>query len=182
MNDESAFAESRDATTWLAWLMAAVLFALTFAVFSRVLVGEFLMWDDNVQLLDNPRLGGLSMQRLIWAFTDFETASRYIPLTLLGWVFTFQIWSRNPFGYHLGNLLLHCGSVAVSLAVIAAMLRAAGQSAKHKAQKPRRPPSTDDHHPTTAWSYPTDAQSVQEGFGRFRGRRCTACVTNRPEC
>jgi tetratricopeptide (TPR) repeat protein len=94
---------SRRAEGWL----ALALFVLVFVVFHRVLKAGFLFWDDNVLLTENPHFGGLNFQRLKWMFTDFDFVWRYMPLTWLGWCLTYDLFGLNPFGYHLGNLVLH---------------------------------------------------------------------------
>ena len=91
-------------------IIGTLLFALTFVIFSRVLGADFVRWDDPAIISENPHLGGLSWPRIAWAFTDFESMARYVPLTLLGWSLTYDFCKLDPTGYHLGNLLLHCGN------------------------------------------------------------------------
>lgn len=122
---------------WAPVIIAVVLFATTFLVYMRSLKADFVMWDDNVQLVDNQQLGGFSAARVVWAFTDVKTAARYIPLTLLGWIATYQFWERDPFGYHLGNNLLQCGSIVLAFFVLGSLLRRFGRSsAKLKDEDP----------------------------------------------
>jgi tetratricopeptide (TPR) repeat protein len=83
------------------------LFAITFVVFHSTLSAGFLFWDDNLLITENPHFGGLTLRRLAWMFTDFQFVWRYVPLSWLGWFLTFNLFGLNPFGYHLGNLILH---------------------------------------------------------------------------
>lgn len=80
---------------------------IVLAVFSEVLVADFVMWDDDIIIYKNEGIGKLSLERVLWAFTDVESMMRYNPLTLLSWCATYHFWELNPFGYHLVNWLLH---------------------------------------------------------------------------
>src|SRR5881394_2686175 len=116
---------------WIIASISALLFAITLAVFWRVLDAEFVRWDDNVSIFENKNLGGLSPHRLLWAFTDVETTMRYVPLSLLSWIITYQFCELQPLGYHLGNLLFHGANVAMAFVVMLKLL----------APSPERPPT-----------------------------------------
>ena len=59
-----------------------VVLAITAAVFLPSLFGEFLAYDDELLLLDNPTVHGLSVSNITEAFTTYDP-ELYIPLTLL---------------------------------------------------------------------------------------------------
>jgi len=91
-------------------LIAASLIALiTFAVFSSALTADFVMWDDNWLIYQNPKLGILNLQNL-WSILTDETASSsfYTPLGGLRLLIIYTFCGLNPFGYHLYTLLFHC--------------------------------------------------------------------------
>ena len=96
--------------------------AVTLACFAPVLGADFVAWDDGISIFKNPNLGGLSMERLRWAFTDVDSTMRYIPLTLLSWSLTYDLWGLSPFGYHLGNWVLHGLSAALVFLVVRKLL------------------------------------------------------------
>ncbi|NPU85334.1 MAG: tetratricopeptide repeat protein [Syntrophaceae bacterium] len=87
--------------------IAAIITTVVCAVFSEVLTAQFVMWDDDLIIYKNPKLGPLSINLIFSAFTDVDTMMRYNPLTLIGWSITYQYFGLNPFGYHMGNWLLH---------------------------------------------------------------------------
>jgi len=93
-------------------LAALAVAALTFATFARSLQAGFVYWDDNI-VYENPHIRGLDPQRIAWMFTDIQYLWRYMPLTWLGWATTYEIFGLNPFGYHLGNVLLQCANAAM---------------------------------------------------------------------
>ena len=93
--------------------MSMVVGVITLVTFFRVLSADFVMWDDNISIYNNPKLGGISIERLRWIFTDVDSTMRYLPLTLLSWSITYHFWGLNPFWYHLGNWLLHGMSAAL---------------------------------------------------------------------
>ena len=86
--------------------------ALTAAVYTPVFSSQFTNWDDNRHLT---RLN--AVQELTWGnvqkiFTSTINFT-YIPLTLLSFAVEHHFFKLNPFVYHLDNLLLHLGVVAL---------------------------------------------------------------------
>src|SRR5712691_5645061 len=100
------------------WIAGAVLFGLTFAVFSRVLQAEFVEWDDDISVARNAQVQGLDWQRLRWMFTDTSYAMRYKPLTWLSYALIYQFGGLKPFNYHLVNLLFHSLNAVMAFVVI----------------------------------------------------------------
>jgi len=109
------------------WLTSLVLFLATFAVFSRVLFADFVQWDDDISVYQNSHIQGLDWARLCWMFGDTSYALRYKPLTWLTYALIYQVGGLKPFGYHLANLLLHCGNTVLVFLVIRRLLAAAAQ-------------------------------------------------------
>ena len=91
------------------WEIGLLLLLLvgTVAVFSRALRADFVQWDDDTLLYQNPHLTGLNAATVKWAFTAFDYVVRYQPLTWLSWAAIDQLFGRNPLGYHLTSLALH---------------------------------------------------------------------------
>ncbi len=84
----------------------------TAAVFSPVLLNEFVRWDDHVVLLNNPHYRGLGWRHIRWMFTNL-LLGHYTPLTWLSFGLDYTFWGMNPTGYHLTSLLLHAATAAV---------------------------------------------------------------------
>jgi hypothetical protein len=100
------------------WLAITGLIAVVGLTFWRVLEGEFIGLDDGNNIFLNQQLGGLNWSRLTWAFGDFGSARRYMPLGWLGFSAVFSWQGLAPLGYHAASLGWHLlGTVALFLGV-----------------------------------------------------------------
>ncbi len=62
--------------------MVAVLVILTTGVFGQLGTHEFVRYDDNLYVTDNPRVQpGLTWPGFVWAFTSRDYAANYHPVT-----------------------------------------------------------------------------------------------------
>jgi protein O-mannosyl-transferase len=75
-------------------------------VFRPALGGQFLAWDDNTTLTGNLAYRGLGPSHLGWMATT-TLMGHYMPLTWLSFALTYVTAGMDPWGYHLGSLLLH---------------------------------------------------------------------------
>jgi hypothetical protein len=87
-------------------VVGALLVVAVVAAFAPVLSADFVQWDDDENFLLNPHYRGLGLPQLAWMFTSF-TVGHYTPVAWLTFGADYRLWGMNPFGYHLGNLLLH---------------------------------------------------------------------------
>ena len=88
-------------------LLATVLLAAaTFIVYSRVLNNDFVGWDDDSYVLNNPYIASLAPGSLVRMFSGFYFTS-YTPLALVSHAIDFALWGLDPRGHHLTNLLVH---------------------------------------------------------------------------
>jgi hypothetical protein len=107
--------------------LGALLAASTILVYAGLAHHEFVNFDDNVFIYENPYLRlGLGIDGLRWASTTFYAAN-WLPLTWLSLLLDHSLWGTEPRGYHLTNLALHTGS---TLLLFAALLRMTGQAAR----------------------------------------------------
>lgn len=86
------------------WLLAAVLLFSTMVLW-RTLDGDFVNWDDDIYVTENPLLENLS-SNLKTYFTQ-PIASNYHPLTILSLAIDYQLVGMNPWWYHVVNLVFH---------------------------------------------------------------------------
>ena len=106
------------------------LFWVTFIVFARVLGNDFVSFDDDQSVYQNPHVQGLDWARLGWMFSDAAHAVRYKPLTWLSYGIIYEFSGLNPFGYHLASLLFHCLNAVLMFLVIRRLLALAGSLGK----------------------------------------------------
>jgi protein O-mannosyl-transferase len=105
------------------WLAAGIVSVITLAVFWPVLSADFVMWDDDLFIYENPTIGGLTIDHLRQILTNVTVSSTwYTPLTGLRWCITYQFCQLNPLGYHLGNLLLHVADAVLVFYVLRTLL------------------------------------------------------------
>jgi Flp pilus assembly protein TadD len=102
--------------------VAIVVAAITLAVFIHVLSADFVMWDDDIIIYNNPIIRDLSIAGLGKIFTDVDSNMRYNPLILLGLSITYHFFKLNPFWYHLGNWLMHGLNTALVFLVLRKLL------------------------------------------------------------
>jgi protein O-mannosyl-transferase len=109
---------------WSRWLVPLPIAVLTCAVFFPALRNDFVNWDDDKILIDNPYYRGLGWDQLKWMFTTFHMG-HYQPLSWLSFAMDYLLWGMDPFGYHLTNLLLHAANSVLFYFVSRRLLGAA---------------------------------------------------------
>ena len=106
------------------WRVPAVclfLAAITFVVFGQTRHFEFLNFDDNVYVYENPAvMHGLSLKGVGWAFTHI-VESNWHPLTMLSHMLDCQWHGLKAGEHHLTNVLLHTASVILLFLVLRRM-------------------------------------------------------------
>ncbi len=87
-------------------IFIGLILALTFLIYSPAMYHEFVNLDDAAHVSENPQVRSLSPQNIKRIFSS--TVQRtYIPLTTFSFALEYQIVGKNPFFYHLNNILLH---------------------------------------------------------------------------
>lgn len=109
--------------TWLFLL----LILLVGAVFYPVLRGEFLHWDDDINISQNPNLDGSFWQVAKWSLTDTTYLKRYQPLCWLTWAAIKRCFGLDPFYFHLAVLLFHALNSGLVFLLIRRLLLLAAQ-------------------------------------------------------
>jgi protein O-mannosyl-transferase len=102
-----------------ATLAVCVLLLLAIAlVFGQTVHHDFVNYDDDVYVTDNPHLShGVTARGVAWAFTDSH-ASNWHPLTWLSHMMDVQLYGvAHPAGHHLTSVLLH-GATAILLFLV----------------------------------------------------------------
>ena len=100
-----------------------ILVVLCVGIYGQTLGFDFVLYDDDAYLLENPRIrAGLTLDNLRWALTT-GAMSNWHPLTWVSFLIDVELYGLNPSGFHLTNLLLHSLN---SLVLYAFLLSATG--------------------------------------------------------
>jgi len=108
--------------TLLRRLLPVVVVALSILAFLPALGGEFVNWDDQANFVTNDGYRGLGWAQLKWMWTG-TLLGHYIPLTWMTLGLNYVLGGMNPWGYHLGNLLLHAANALVFYFLALRLLR-----------------------------------------------------------
>jgi tetratricopeptide (TPR) repeat protein len=105
-----------------------LLFIATLAVYWQVGNYEFVNFDDDKYITDNPHVQkGLTRDSVIWAFTATHV-SNWHPLTWLSHMLDFQLYGLNPSGHHLTNVFFHLVNTLLLFLVLKLMTGALWRS------------------------------------------------------
>ncbi|MBU3931044.1 MAG: glycosyltransferase family 39 protein, partial [Proteobacteria bacterium] len=119
----SSFAVSRGAVICLALAL------MTVAAYWQVTTFDFVSYDDDRYVLQNPHVNtGLKPENIAWAFKSMHT-SNWHPLTWLSLMLDAQLFGLHAGGYHVVNLLFHIFNTLLIYMVLNAMTGASWRSA-----------------------------------------------------
>ncbi len=101
---------------------------ITLALYLPALSHDFIQYDDQQYVTENPRVqAGLTMAGLRWAF-GFHAANWH-PLAWLSHMLDCQVYGARAGGHHLTNMLLHVGSTMLLFLVLNRMTKTLWRSA-----------------------------------------------------
>ena len=102
---------------------------LTFIVYLPVRNNDFVRYDDNIYVTDNPEVqSGLSWQGIEWTFTTGRGANWH-PLTWLSLMLDCELFGVKPGPMHIVNVLFHVANTILLFLVLARMTKGVWQSA-----------------------------------------------------
>lgn len=113
------------ASSWLperrTLLSCVLLIFVALASYSRITHNEFLNYDDDRYITDNPHVkAGLTWATVKWAFTTYDEAN-WAPLSWLSHALDCEIFGLNPAGHHLVNVSLHALSAVLLFLLLKGM-------------------------------------------------------------
>ncbi len=68
---------------------------------------EFLNWDDQEYVVNNPLIKDLSFTGIKNIFKLNQVVATYSPVILISWAIDYSIFGLNPAMFHLANIILH---------------------------------------------------------------------------
>ena len=105
------------------------LVAAIWVVFGQTLGYEFVNYDDDQYVYENPQvIHGLNLKGIEWAFTHSVNANWH-PLTVMSHMLDCQFYGLHAGGHHLTNLLLHAATAILLFLVLREMTGALWRSA-----------------------------------------------------
>jgi len=112
------------------WSIAAILL-LTLIVYGNSLNNDFTNWDDPGLVIDNTAITSLSLENILNVFTP-RAGYTYQPVRVLSYAIDYHFWQLDPFGYHLGNTLLHLLAAVILYFLLATILEQMGEQSPGK--------------------------------------------------
>ncbi len=101
-----------------AWVICGLLLLAVATVFGQTIQYGFTNYDDDVYVYDNPQVQhGLTVEGIGWALTTGH-GNNWHPLTWLSLMLDGQLYGRQPWGYHLTNVLLHAATTILLFLVL----------------------------------------------------------------
>ena len=101
-----------------AFLVCFLLVLMTLAAFWPVRHCEFVAYDDQEYVTENPHVrDGLTREGIAWAFRSAQFANWH-PLTWLSHMLDCQLYGLKPQGHHVTNLILHLANTLLLFLVL----------------------------------------------------------------
>src|SRR5437588_1042709 len=95
-----------------------ILAGLTWIVFAQTLGHDFIAYDDQTYVYDNPRItAGITVGGVVAAFAESH-ARNWHPLTTISHMLDCQLFGLDPAGHHLVNVLLHTAAVLLLFSLL----------------------------------------------------------------
>jgi tetratricopeptide (TPR) repeat protein len=109
---------------WKVAGICASLVILVFSVFGQTLRFDFINYDDNLTVYENPVIArGLTLPGIVMVFTQGQSAANpqgdyWHPLTWMVHMLDCQLFGMWSGGHHLTNVILHSASVVLLFLVL----------------------------------------------------------------
>lgn len=111
-----------------------ILLLISFVVYFNALHGDF-VYDDKFQIVNNPWIRSVENMPVIFSksvssFQPGDIVSNYYrPLMHVVYMLNYHLFGLKPWGFHLVNILFHCGASILVFLVIRMLLTGYGNSA-----------------------------------------------------
>jgi len=108
-------------------LATFALIAVTLLVYAQALPNAF-VWDDEEQVVNNPVIQDMQNIPAVITGSTFSTGGGglsgtfYRPIVTISYLFNYQFWGVNPWGYHLFQILLHAATALLLFWILRRLL------------------------------------------------------------
>lgn len=86
---------------------ATLCLAVTFIVMAPNMDNDWVNWDDDSFVIENPLVNQVSIDNIKETFSSIDENGGYTPLTTLSWSIDFSIDGYNPHTFHTTNVIIH---------------------------------------------------------------------------
>ena len=117
------------------YYLAGSVALITFLVYLTALRNDFVNWDDDIYVYENPYIRSLTPAFFKWAFLNFH-ASYWSPLTWISHALDYAVWGLNPLGHHLTNNILHAANTFLVVFLVIRLLEAWKGKTTHSGLSP----------------------------------------------
>jgi len=106
----------------MTFAVCLVLALAVWAVFGQTLRDEFINYDDDVYVYNNPAIRqGFSLPGVVSIFTHINGAGEWLPVTALSRMLDCQLYGLHPGGHHLTNVVLQALTAILLFLALRAM-------------------------------------------------------------
>ncbi len=105
------------------FLIYAVLALVTIIAFEQIRFHEFVWYDDDTYIIENPHVnGGITFKSFVWAFTTLHDNRGYWhPMTWLSHMLDCELFGLNAPYHHMVSLLFHIANTLLLFGVLKKM-------------------------------------------------------------
>ena len=122
--------QARQPSVWKILAVCLFLVVAVWAVFGQTLRYEFVNYDDDAIVYENPAVTrGLDVQEIVQVFTHDSGRDSWFPITDVSHMLDWQLYGPNAGGHHLTNVLLHTATVILLFLLLQRMTGAIWRSA-----------------------------------------------------
>jgi tetratricopeptide (TPR) repeat protein len=95
---------------------------ITILVYLPALQNDFVNWDDNEYVYENPNIQSIGIKSIKWMLTAFHSANWH-PVTWFSHAIDYAIWGLNPMGHHLTSVIFHGLNTILVVVLITHLIR-----------------------------------------------------------
>ena len=112
----------KETSSIIAFIPILILLIISFAVYCNALSGDF-VYDDALQIVNNPWIRSIKniptiFSRSVWSFQGLSISNYYRPMMHIVYMLNYHLFGLKPWGFHLVNILFHCGASVLVFLII----------------------------------------------------------------